>query len=299
MFWSRARLLVAGFALCVAAGAGLQQNQTAAFSVSPVRDPIRAPARFNNTTASLVDGGVRGLGGGLEYAVAADLCDRVLPMFREEVPPTCEELTDAVRGAMEHWTAGSATLRFTDVTARIVPQLPTSPTNAAVGAEIDIIAVSPAEEPRVAPFAMLTSTFVTDPSCRCVAGPLVTTAGTPVPGPALAAADIKINDASCLVMGPQLASAACRHFPSLLLKMVGVAIGLTSADSVRHNIDSDTDPNNAITIDCLDPTKGLQLTTTPDSRSAMNHDSTDPGQVPAVLTADDLAGRDFLYPTCP
>jgi hypothetical protein len=34
-------------------------------------DPIRAPARFNNTIAPLVDGGVRSLGGGLEYAVAA------------------------------------------------------------------------------------------------------------------------------------------------------------------------------------------------------------------------------------
>jgi len=48
--------------------------------------------------------GVRGLGGGIEYAIAADFCATLTPQFLDDPKPTCAQLRDAVRRPL---TAGA------------------------------------------------------------------------------------------------------------------------------------------------------------------------------------------------
>jgi hypothetical protein len=88
------------------------------FALTP--DNLFEPARWSNIPGSLVENGMRGLGGGLEYALADDFCDVLIPRFTLDDPkPTCEQLREVLKKAFDRWTAGHPILRFTDVTGQI------------------------------------------------------------------------------------------------------------------------------------------------------------------------------------
>jgi len=63
----------------------------------------------------------RGLGGGITYAWDPALCDRLMPLFREDLAAVsfigCEDAQSALFRAMNAWAANSRFVKFVDVTA--------------------------------------------------------------------------------------------------------------------------------------------------------------------------------------
>ncbi len=259
-------------------------------------DDLLAAARWSNVPGSLLDRGARGLGGGLEYALAADFCPVLSARFLDVPPPTCAQLRDAVRRAFERWTTRHPVLRFVDVTERMSAQLPPPDSRKpwrGFGAEIDLLALSPEAYPRVRGLGAWTSFWY-------LFTPPVGTNGRPLPGGTVTSADIVFNASTCYHLDPGLAGRGCNHFESLLLHEIGHALDLHHpSENVSRNFDSDADPYNLIPIDCLVPTRGLRLSPHIDPRAVMNRGVGEPMPVVFVLTNDDLGGRDFHYPICP
>jgi len=258
-------------------------------------DDLLDAARWSDVPGSLVEEGVRGLGGGLEYSIASDFCTRLIPRFIDFPKPSCDELREAIRRAFDRWAAGHPVLTFTDVSARINPMLPPvghSRPWEGFGAEIDLFALSPAEYPKVRNLGAYTSFWY------LYADPLGTN-GRELPGNTLTSADIVFNTSVCYHLSPALAGRGCNHFESLVLHEIGHALALDHPNEFPHrNFDTDNDPTNEIPIDCVDPTKGLKLSAKIDSNAVMNSSLGRPQPVRLELTNDDLGGRNFLYPIC-
>jgi hypothetical protein len=89
----------------------------------------------------------------------------------------------------------------------------------------------------------------------------------------------------------------CLYFPLILMHELAHVYGLDHVDEFSSwNLDTDDNPDTAINIDCDDPTAGLRYSShiAKDSYTAY-------GLRLFVgdwyrLSADDRAGRDFLYP---
>ncbi|MGH2452266.1 MAG: hypothetical protein ACRDF5_00660 [bacterium] len=239
---------------------------------------------------------MRGLGGGIEYAVAADFCATISPRFVDVPRPSCAQLEDALRRAMERWAGAHPVLRFTSVTGRIAAQLPPADAREpwrGFGAEIDLFALDPQAYPQVGRLGAWTSLY------SVFAAPLGTN-GRLLPGGTITSADIIFNTRSCYYLDPGLSGSSCNHFESLALHEIGHTLDLHHPGQHRaRNFDSDANPLNPIPIDCQDPSRGLRLSPFIDERAVMNRGLGEPMPVVFVLSHDDLGGRNFHYPICP
>jgi len=259
-------------------------------------DDLAAAARWSNVPGSLALHGVRGLGGGIEYALAADFCAALIPRFIDTRRPSCAQLEEALRRAMERWAGAHPILRFTGVNGRIAAQLPPAEAREpwqGFGAEIDFFALDPEVYPKVGGLGAWTVPYV------LFITPLGTN-GRMLPGSTITSVDIIFNARSCYYLDPGLAGGRCNHFESLALHEVGHALDLHHPSQHRaRNFDSDANPLNAIPIDCQDPSRGLRLSPLIEERAVMNRGLGEPMPVIFALTNDDLGGRNFHYPICP
>jgi hypothetical protein len=254
-------------------------------------------ARWDARGESLVAQGRRGLGGGLEYTVEGAFCEGLLPRFIDDQVPTCDELRQVIARTIAAWGEGQPAIAFVEVTGRVPASL-----EPAGGAEIDFYAL-PSPEGSAAQRAG--QALVRSQLAR----PLTLTNGQTTSGVAIQSVDVVINTAQCWSLDRTLSlrelqakgrARGCTltgFLDAVVLHEVGHALGLGHPDN-DPNFDLDDDPRNPMPIDCLAPARGLRRALRFDPTAAMISSSS--GR-PAVLKADDLAGRDFLYPLahCP
>ncbi len=124
----RPLVIIALLALVMWTGRGAAPQIALAFTIDDTlthgttadpSDDLLDAARWTNVPGSLVGEGVRGLGGGIEYAIAPDLCPKLLPHFIDEPKPTCGQMLGAIQQAFDRWGQGHPVLRFVDVSGRI------------------------------------------------------------------------------------------------------------------------------------------------------------------------------------
>ncbi len=249
--------------------------------------------RWTANTTSLVDGGARGLGGGLEYAVDASVCE-----LRFVDGSRCVDIHAALAGALKRWQSGHPALAFTDVSDAIAPAFPLAAFGrSGQGAEIDFFAASPADFP---PFRAPQVTGYTIFYERR-SDTLVLSNGRQAPGVAtIESADIRFNAARCYYIDPAGGRADCLHFPSVALHEIGHALAIAHPEEApQFNLDTDSEPGNAMAIDCEDPARGLRVSPRYDGAAvAIGRDVQGPGRWLRGLTFDDQAARDALYPHC-
>jgi hypothetical protein len=281
----------------VAIGSGTALGFVVGLGGQPALD-LQDAWRWSNVPGSLVDNGVRGLGGGIEYAIADDFCEKMIPLFIDNPQPTCEQLKLIVQRAFDKWAAGHPILRFVDVTGKIKPQLPPAGRDPArgYGAEIDLFAIVDFASVCSPGFAGCAKVYrLRD---RWPMG----TNGQELPGHTITNVDIFINAGFCYYQDPALKDVRhqgwrCSYFEELLMHEIGHTLGLNHPHAFPDsNWDSDDDPTNEIPIDCEDPTKGLKRSPNFDRESIMSYTRE---RRDAQLTNDDIGGRNFLYPICP
>ena len=291
--------LIASFAMLGAAvaafGFTIDESLTNRTPID-LSDDLNDAARWSNVPGSFVTQGVRGLGGGLEYTVASDFCTRMIPLFVDA--PTCTQLRQSIQQAFDLWADPDeigAVLDFVDVSERVQPQLPPQGVSdpwRGYGSEIDILVLSPEEFPSLSYYAAWTQFWY------LYADPIGTN-GRVLTGNTLTSVDLVFNTAACYHLDAALTGRGCNHFGSLLLHEIGHALSLDHPnESGGRNFDSDGDPTNSIPIDCESPTQGLKLSSSVDTQAVMNSSQGMPQPVRTELSADDLGGRNFLYPIC-
>lgn len=257
-------------------------------------DDLQDAARWSNVPGSILSN-VRGVGEGLEYAIAPDFCTQIIPLFEDRRPPNCAQLEQEIQNAFDHWGENHSVLNFTPVTASLAAQLP--PEGASepwrgFGAEIDLFVLSPDDYPRVANFGAYTSFWYSDQNP-------IGLQGQPLPGKTITSADIVFNNRSCYYFDARTPISGCNHFESLLVHEVGHALALDHPNEFpQRNFDTDNIPGNAIQIDCQQPTNTLKLATQIDAAAIMNNSLGEAAGPQPQLSPDDLGGRNFLYPLC-
>jgi len=252
----------------------------------------RAP-RWEATEGSLRDDDVRGLGGGLEYAIHDSVC-----ALRFIDAPSCEEVHQEIAGALAVWGSGHPGLHFEDVTTRIQPAFPLSALGKrAQGAEIDFFGASPDDFP---PFRAHLTTGYTMFYERPAERVRLTNGGRSRATARIESADVRFNAARCFYIDASAARRDCIHFPSLVLHEIGHTLGIAHPDEFRSdNLDNDDDPANRLDIDCRDPSIGLATSPAYNGAAvAVGRDVQGPGRARRGLTWDDVAARDALYPHC-
>lgn len=244
--------------------------------------------RWSNRSGSLVENKVYGLGGGLEYALAPDFCDVMLPKIVDTPKPTCEQLKALIYETVNLWGAQNPAIRFVDVSEKI-----TASREVTKGAEIDLFAKTPTED------LGLVSNVAYAVNRGIYRTPPMGTSGNLLPGVTITNEDVVFNASLCFFIDPINVGRGCWHFQTTLLHEVGHTLGLTHPnEGVHRNFDTDYDGANMIDIDCEDPSKGLMISTIVDGLNVMNTPRSN-GYVLFKLTNDDLGGLNFLYPVCP
>lgn len=256
-------------------------------------DDLLDAARWSDRQGSLVEDGVRGLGGGLEYAVSAEFCATLIPQFIDN--PSCEDLRLTIQQTFDIWTRDHPKLRFKDVTGLVEPELPPSWVNdpwRGYGAEIDLLALSPDQYPNVRGYGAWTQFWYlfSDP---------MGTNGSILSGNSMTSADIVINSEACYYLDQAMAEDSCNNFGYLLLHETGHVFGLDHSNRTDIGyFDNDYDPSNPMLVDCESPHSGLVLSPFVNPDSVMNVDQWKQGPVRMDLSADELGALRFLYPVC-
>ncbi len=259
----------------------------------PRQDLIMAP-RWDAKGGSLVRDGVRGLGGGLEYAIDSSVCTAL--NFVDQ--PSCADVRAQIREAADMWGAGHALIEFTDVTGTIAPvRAPQDTPWRGHGAEIDFFA-DPASSftgvHAVAVGADARTYYRFDPKPRDPLGRVLTASRG-----AYTAVDIRFNQAQCFYLRADAERPGCMHFGSVVVHELAHAIGLDHPDSApERNLDTDASADNDIVIDCRDPLRGLRVNRTVSARAVTSSRVAGARAWTLGLSADDRAGRDALYPSC-
>lgn len=289
------RLSLFGILVLFSAGLAIGSGTALGF-VLVTNSDLSDAARWSNVPESLVEKGVRGLGGGIEYAVADDFCEQMIPTFFDEPKPTCEQIKEIIKRAFDKWAAGHPVLRFTDVTGKIrperVPERHPEPWQG-FGAEIDVFAGITRGVPAEAPLYY-----------RRNFRPIGTN-GKELPGHTITNADIVFSSGWCFFINPALLGQrrrglGCHHFETVMMHEIGHTLGLGHPSQFPLlNYDSDDDPTNEIPIDCEDPAKGLKLSPNVAPHSIMGGSKDPVIRVAPELMNDDIGGRNFLYPICP
>lgn len=286
-------LVIAAFAFTArpAAGFAIDTSLTAGTPFDCSDDLLDA-VRWSDRPGSYVEDRVRGLGGGLEYAISSEFCANLIPQFIDR--PSCKEIRRPVQQTVDIWTRDHPNLRFEDVSGRVDAALPPSWVNdpwRGFGAEIDLLALSPDQYAKVKGFGAWTQSWY------LFADPMGTN-GRILPGNSLTSADIVINSQACFYLDPAMAVAVCDHFGFLLLHETGHVFGLDHSGPTTGNgyFDSDYDPFNTMSIDCESPHDGLVLSPFADPASVMNLDQWEQNQARMELSADEMGALRFLYP---
>ena len=115
--------LLSGFALVGPSAQAFVLLEREDQSVATVDEAIETAARWSYKPGSVLDG-VRGLGDGLEYAIAPHFCERLVPQFRDPYPPECDQVKAALKASVAQWSDQHPVLEFTDVSSSIAATLP-------------------------------------------------------------------------------------------------------------------------------------------------------------------------------
>lgn len=248
--------------------------------------------RWDANKESFLWRGERGLGGGLEFSVAADFCERL--NFPEK--PTCQRVRDVILQAGQKIAGDHPFLRFTDVSYLVAPSKFSYETPEQLGAEIDFLAVDrdviDTHGPDNAAYASYYVDFAKEP--------LSTNGVTLVASARLTSSDIIFATDRCFYIDDPEPEEGCIHFGSLVMHEMMHIIALDHVQEFpAYNFDTDDDPENEMVIDCREPMKGLKLSPNVPSRTVSNHFVTGDENWRAGLAPDDRAGLAFLYPVCP
>ncbi|MEM9122805.1 MAG: DUF4189 domain-containing protein [Pseudomonadota bacterium] len=249
--------------------------------------------RWTQSERALVDDGTRGLGGGLEYAFDPAFCDRL--RFVDRKQPSCAAIKGMMREAFDRWTEGTDAFYFSDVSGLVVPRVDqTAKGRVGVGAEVDLFVLSASEYRRLARRGRSAYT-----AWRAVREPVRLTNGLEAEGPRLMSADVVFKADQCWYFDPQEEQRGCSHFGSSALHEVAHVLGLAHADEYPgRNIDTDSNPFNAVSVSCENPGRGFVYSDSVDVLAIASRSWGGPGRWHRGLRNDDLAGRDFLYPDC-
>jgi hypothetical protein len=252
----------------------------------PAEEDVMRAARWDAGESSLVGSNVRGLGGGLEYAVDDSVCTALRFVDR----PSCDAIKAAIAEAGRRWSDGNPHIRFTDVTGLAPPvRQGQTPGYIGVGAEVDFFADGPQT---FLPFLDNAIAAMTTYYYDRETLPRMTTGATAEAGLGqLVGADIRLNDARCYYLDPAAAAPGCAHFSSVVLHELGHVIGVDHPDEApERNLALTRGPDPCVT-------QAVATAPLPDRAVLWMQVVGARGWVEG-LSADDLAGRDALYPPC-
>ncbi|MFB6357327.1 MAG: hypothetical protein ABEJ65_12540 [bacterium] len=257
-------------------------------------DDLQGAPLWSDVNGSLRKDGKRGLGGGIEWSVESNFCEKIRPHFRDK-SLDCGDFRNAIRFSLTRWGIDHPHIYFKNVSDRIDAQLP--PENSSkkwkgYGAEFDIMARSPEQYEKVSGNGAYTTFWYrySDP---------IGTNGEKVNGSTLTAANLVFNTDACYYLYDRNETDECNDFRALVMHEAGHAFALDHPhENPGRNFDNNTNPEDAIKIDCGDYKPGLILSKNFDSRAIMASTSIKQLMGRRRLRQDDYNARNVLYPRC-
>lgn len=247
----------------------------------------QAPMRWRANARPFVGAGgrrsqERGLGGGLEYSIDPAICT-----LRFVDGASCAEIRAMAADAFALWSEGHPTLRFVDVSEAAPVFVGADELG---GAEINLFT----QQAALARGVRLNHS----PRAAATTSRRIARGGA---APFLHAADIQLSDNACFyldlsrVAWDRIERGECMvnaHLGALLAHEIGHALGLDHPDAIGANL--------AIAA-CSASARDIAPAPVDANGSLMTsggNANVDELMWARGLTADDVAGRDFLYPAC-